>query len=269
VSGGETFERDGCALRYWTSGPAGAPLVVFSHGATADHTMFDDQVAAVTARYRMLRWDMRGQGASRPAEPPFSCARAARDLAALLDHLGEARVALVGQSIGGNVGQEFIFLYPERVAAALFLGCTCSTGPLSWADRLLLRLTPALLSLYPIGPLRRTAANGSAVTPAARARLEAMMAPLSKAEFVTIFTEIVGGLHPEPGYRVPCPILIAHGEADNLGNIKKAAAPWAARDGAPAPVVIRDAGHCANMDNPEAFNRVMMDFLTARYPPTA
>jgi pimeloyl-ACP methyl ester carboxylesterase len=261
-----TFEHDGCALRYWIAGPAGAPLVVFSHGAACDHTMFDDQVGAVTARYRMLRWDMRGQGASRPANPPFSCIRAARDLAALLDHLGEDRVALVGQSIGGNVGQDFIFLYPERVAAALFLGCTCSTGPLTRADRLLLRLTPTLLGLYPAGALCRTAANGSAVTPGARERLLAMMAPLGKAAFVTIFSEIVRGLHPEPGYRIACPILIVHGEADNLGNIRKAAAPWAARDGAPAPVVIPGAGHCANMDNPEAFNAVMMAFLEERYP---
>ncbi len=266
MSRGETFERDGCRLRYWIDGPAGAPLVVFSHGATADHTMFDDQVAAVTARYRMLRWDMRGQGASRPAEPPFSCIRAARDLAALLDHLGEDRVALVGQSIGGNVGQDFIFRYPDRCAAALFLGCTCSTGPLTWADRLLLKITPAMLGFYSAGALRKTAANGSAVTPAARARLLTMMTPLSKAEFVVIFSEIVRGLHPEPGYRTPCPILIAHGEADNLGNIKQAAAPWAARDEAPAPVVIPNAGHCANMDNPEVFNAVMMDFLAERWP---
>jgi pimeloyl-ACP methyl ester carboxylesterase len=261
-----SFEHDGCTLRYWLDGPAGAPLVVFSHGATCDHTMFDDQVPAVTARYRMLAWDMRGQGASRPADPPFSCARAARDLAALLDHLGEGKVALIGQSIGGNVGQEFIFLYPERCAAALFLGCTNSTGPLSWTDRLLLKLTPAMLALYPARSLMRAAANGSSVRPDVRRRLEAMMAPLSKREFVTIFTEIVAGLHPEPDYRTPCPILIAHGEADNLGNIKRAAAPWAARDGAPPPVVIPNAGHCANMDNPEAFNRVMMGFLADHYP---
>lgn len=75
--------------------------------------MFDQQVATVTARHRMLRWDMRGQGLSRPADPPFSCDRAADDLAALLDHLGEEKVALVGQSICGNVGQEFIFRLPN------------------------------------------------------------------------------------------------------------------------------------------------------------
>jgi 3-oxoadipate enol-lactonase len=266
LSQAEVFEHDGARLRYWTSGPAGAPLVVFSHGATADHTMFDPQLEAVTTRYRMLRWDMRGQGLSRPADPPFSCQRAADDLAAVLDHLGEDRVALVGQSIGGNVGQEFIFRYPQRCAAALFLGCTCSTGPLTWAEGLLLKIAPAMLAAYPLRTLQRAIVSTSAVTPGARDRFLAMLSPLSKAEIVVIFSEIVRSLHPEPGYRIPCPILIAHGARDDLGNIKKAAPVWAARDGAPSPVVIPHAGHLANMDNPEAFNRLMMDFLAERYP---
>lgn len=261
-----SFEHAGCALRYRIDGPPGAPLVVFSHGATADHTMFDDQVAVVTERYRMLRWDLRGQGASRPADPPFNCRRAAEDLAALLDHLGEAKVALVGQSIGGNVGQEFIFLHPERCAAALFLGCTCSTWKLGWADKLLLKIAPSLLAFYSAKSLRETAAKGSAVTQKARDDLLRMMTPLTKDEVVLIFSEITRGLHYEPGYTIGCPILIAHGAHDDLGNIKKVAAPWAARDHAPPPAVIENAGHCANMDNPEAFNRVMMDFLAANYP---
>lgn len=260
------FEHDGARLRYWIAGPDGAPLVAFSHGATADHTMFDPQAEAVTACYRMLCWDMRGQGLSRPASPPFSCARAADDLAALLDHLGETRVALVGQSIGGNVGQDFIFRWPERCAAALFLGSACSTGPLTWAERLMLKAAPAMLALYPIGTLRRAIVRTSAVTREARERFAAMLAPLSKAEIEIIFAEVVRSLHPEPGYRIPCPILIAHGDRDDLGNIKKAAPVWAARDGAPPPVVIPHAGHLANMDNPEAFNRVMMAFLAEHYP---
>jgi pimeloyl-ACP methyl ester carboxylesterase len=266
VEPAEIFEHQGCILRYWLEGPPDAPLVAFSHGATCDHTMFDDQMAAATERYRVLRWDMRGQGQSRPADPPFSCAQAADDLAALLDHLGAGKVALVGQSIGGNVGQEFIFRYPERCAAALFLGCTCSTWRLSLADRLILWVAPSLLALYSTEGLRRAAANGSAVTQRSRERLLAMMEPLSKREIAVIFTEIVRGLHPESGYRIACPILIAYGARDQLGNIRDVAAPWAARDGAPPPSVIPGAGHCANMDNPGAFNALMMSFLAEHYP---
>jgi pimeloyl-ACP methyl ester carboxylesterase len=123
-----------------------------------------------------------------------------------------------------------------------------------------------MLAAYPTLTLRRAIVRTSAVTPQARERFAAMLAPLSKTEIEVIFAEIVRGLHPEPGYRIPCPILIAHGDRDDLGNIRRAAPVWAARDGAPPPVVIPHAGHLANMDNPEAFNRVLMDFLAERYP---
>ncbi|WP_293680982.1 alpha/beta fold hydrolase, partial [uncultured Phenylobacterium sp.] len=112
-----TFEHAGCRLSYWLEGPEDAPLVVFTPGAFTDHSMFDDQVGAVTRRYRMLRWDVRGHGLSRPAAEPFTAWRAAEDLAALLDHLDAPRVALVGQSMGGNISQDFIFRFPERCAA--------------------------------------------------------------------------------------------------------------------------------------------------------
>jgi pimeloyl-ACP methyl ester carboxylesterase len=244
-------------------------LVAFSHGATADHTMFDDQVEAITSRYRMLRWDMRGQGLSRPATLPFSCERAAHDLRAILDRLSEERVALVGQSIGGNVGQEFIFQYPDRCAAAIFLGCTCSTWRLTLLDRALLAVVPRLLELYSPEALARAAVRTSAITENARHRYARMIAPLNKPEIIVIMSEIVRGLHPEPHHMIACPIAIAYGDHDELGNIKKVAAAWAARDGAPPPYVIPNAGHLANMDNPEAFNRVMLDFLAAHYPSAA
>ena len=258
----------GCNLHYWIDGPSDAPLVVFSHGATVDHTMFDDQLDVITHHYRMLRWDMRGHGLSCPANPPFNCKRAAQDLAALLDHLEEHKIALVGQSIGGNVGQEFIFLYPTRCIAALFLGCTCNTWQLSWSDKVLLRIAPILLELYPSEFLRKTIATNSAVTQRSRDRLLKMMAPLNRREIAVTFSGIVRDLHPEKGYMIRCPIEIAYGAKDYLGNIRRIAAAWARRDGAPPPAVIPDAGHCANMDNPEVFNRWMMNFLARQYPAT-
>jgi len=265
-SPGETLHHNGCDLHYWIDGPSGVPVVVFSHGAGTNHSMFDDQVDAVAHHYRMLRWDMRGHGLSRPANPPFNCKRAAQDLAALLDYLGEYEIALVGQSIGGNVAQEFIFLYPERCKAALFLGCTCNTWRLSWRDKLLLRIAPILLEMYPSRVLRKTIALSSAVTHESRERLLEMTAPLNGHEIASIFSEIVRDLHPENGYKIRCPIEIAYGVSDRLGNIKKIAAAWAKRDGAPPPIVIPDAGHCANMDNPAVFNRLMMMFLATHYP---
>jgi 3-oxoadipate enol-lactonase len=259
------FEHAGCRLSYWLDGPVDAPLVVFTPGAFADHTMFDDQVADVTRRYRMLRWDVRGHGLSRPTTAPFTAWQAAEDLAALLDHLEAPRVALVGQSIGGNISQDFIFRFPERCAAAVFLGCTCSTFPVSTFGRAMLALTPGLIRLYPLAAFKRQAMHGSAVTDRAREKLLAMIAPLTAADVGQIAAGIATAVHPEPGYRIGCPTLIAHGDQDALGNIRKVAGPWARRDSSVGPVVIKGAGHVANMDQPEAFNRMVMAFLEENY----
>uniref|UniRef100_UPI0025CF0E4F alpha/beta fold hydrolase n=1 Tax=uncultured Phenylobacterium sp. TaxID=349273 RepID=UPI0025CF0E4F len=113
---------------------------------------------------------------------------------------------------------------------------------------------------------KRQAMRGSAVTEEARKKLLGMIAPLTAAEVRQIAAGVATALHPEPGYRIDCPTLIAHGDRDDLGNIRKVAGPWARRDGAVGPVVIAAAGHVANMDRPEAFNDVMMAFLEEHYP---
>jgi pimeloyl-ACP methyl ester carboxylesterase len=135
-------------------------------------------------------------------------------------------------------------------------------------DRVVLKLAPPLLELYSSQALTKAAVRTSAITQQARDRYLQMISALSKREIIVIMSEIVGGLHPEPSYKIGCPIAIAYGDHDELGNIKKVAAPWAARDGAPPPHVIPNAGHLANMDNPEAFNRLMLDFLAAHCPST-
>jgi pimeloyl-ACP methyl ester carboxylesterase len=260
------FDFKGCRLSYWLDGSEDAPLVAFTPGALTDHRMFDDQVAAVTARYRMLRWAVRGHGASRPTKIPFSTLQAAEDLAALLDHIGAGKVALVGQSIGGNISQDFIFRYPDRCAAAVFLGCTNSTQILNAMDRFVLAISPTLAALFPTGMLKRYAMRQSATTARAVAALIEMAQPLSRREVHEIMRGVARAVHPEPGYAIACPCLIAHGEHDRLGNIRKIASDWARRDGAVGPIVIPNAGHVANMDNPEAFNREMMRFLEEVFP---
>jgi pimeloyl-ACP methyl ester carboxylesterase len=235
--------------------------VVFTPGAMADHTMFDDQVEAVTARYRMLRWDVRGHGLSRPAETPFSPAQAAEDLAALLDMLSETRVALVGQSIGGNISQDFIFRYPDRCSVAILLDCICSTIPLSPAETIALQLTPSIISMSPMNVFKHQAANVSSLRPAVRCKLSAMFSVLSPSDVVAITKGVASAIHGETGYRIRIPILIAYGDRDTVGNVNTNISAWLKRDPQSTLAVIPDAGHMANMDNPASFNHVMTEFL--------
>jgi 3-oxoadipate enol-lactonase len=82
-----TLQRPRFTLHYWLGGQQDRPLVVLLHGATMDHHMFDEQVKALADEYRVLAWDNRGHGQSRPLGGAFSLTDSADDLVALLDHL--------------------------------------------------------------------------------------------------------------------------------------------------------------------------------------
>ena len=96
---------DGDRVYYRLEGAAGRPVVALSHSLGLDHTMWDPQMAALTARFRVLRYDLRGHGGSDATPGDYTVERLGRDALALLDRLGLDRVAWCGVSLGGMVGQ--------------------------------------------------------------------------------------------------------------------------------------------------------------------
>ncbi|MFF5702854.1 alpha/beta fold hydrolase [Streptomyces sp. NPDC012794] len=103
-------------LSYVVTGD-GPPLVLV-HAGVADHRMWDAVVPGLAERYTVIRYDLRGFGESAPPAGPYSDTD---DLRRLLDHLGHARVRLVGASWGGRVAVDFTLAHPGRVhCLALF-----------------------------------------------------------------------------------------------------------------------------------------------------
>ncbi len=254
------MEREGCTLHYWLAGVEGKPLLVFTHGAVIDHRMFDEQVKAFDADYRVLTWDMRGHGQSRPTDEVFTVAGATADLIAILDEVGAKQAIFIGQSTGGYVHQELVFRHPERVAALVMVDCVCITFKLSMMDTLLLWMSPALMRLFPHSQLVKQSVEGTSIKQNVKAYLNEVMGSLTKDEFIDIWTGVAKSMHYEPDYRITQPMLIIRGEHDKLGNIAKDAPKWAARDNARLEI-IPDAGHVSNQDNPTFFNRILREFL--------
>jgi pimeloyl-ACP methyl ester carboxylesterase len=75
-----------------------------------------------------------------------------------------------------------------------------------------------------------------------------------------------GFFHKEMDYHLPMPFLLTHGAQDALNGIIQQASIWAQREPHCRYVVIPDAGHAANQDNPEFFNAVLLDFLSQNVP---
>jgi 3-oxoadipate enol-lactonase len=257
------FMRAGCPIHYWLTGPKDAPLIVFTHGAAMDHQMFTAQVEALASRYRLLWWDVPGHGRSRPLTDQYSIPYAAEALLALLDQIGAERVILVGHSMGGYISQEFLFRYPSQAAALITIGSSCLTLEHPKLLAQAMHLSPHLVPIVPYRTLVWWAARYISVTEEVRKYVEQVVLRHTKAQFIEIWSAVMHCLHPEPGYQITQPVLITHGAEDKLGFglLKKQSQTWASRDPNSHYVVISQAGHNAQQENPSHFNRVLLDFL--------
>lgn len=260
------FTYEGCPIHYRLVGPEGAPLVVLTHGGMVDHRVWDFQTPALIPRYRVLLWDVRGHGRSRPGGQNRTISQVAEDLAALLDHLECRRVVFVGLSAGGWLVQEFAYRYPDRVTALVVVGQTCWTQPpreirlmlAGWSVPLYLLI--CLLLPWPLFVRTLMRQGAASAKPHTKAYLHEVFGQWSKTEFVRHTWRGRGGLRYEPGYRIQHPVLITHGEYE-MAFVRRDVAAWAKREPQSRYEVIPDAGHVVNMDNPAAFNALLLTFL--------
>ena len=110
---------------YWISRNENehAKCIVFTHGLTADHSMFQMQVEYFKSEYTIIAWDVPLHGLSRPYSN-FTYENCALDLMGILEQENIEKVILVGMSMGGYPSQEFAFRYPEKVEGFVALDTT-------------------------------------------------------------------------------------------------------------------------------------------------
>jgi 3-oxoadipate enol-lactonase len=256
------FARAATNIHYWAAGPDDAPTVVLTHGVTLDHGTYTEQVPALLeAGYRVVTWDMRGHGLSQPMGDRFSVQGTADDLRALLDELGIDRAVLVGQSFGGTAIQELYRQHPERVVALVLVGAPALGEPMPRLQRVLSRARPTLLRLWPEGSLRRTLPVYMSKKAAVQRYVEKATRPLSKDDFVAVTEAAVEGLLDLPPLEaVHVPVLVTLGDGE-MALVARMIRAWPERNPQVLIEQVEDAGHLANQDNPEAFNRILLEFL--------
>ena len=259
----EAMDRQEGRLRYWIEGPEDAPVVVMVHGATLDHHMFDPQVTALVGLYRVIRVDLPGHGASRPAPATFSVASLAQDLLAVLQAEGITRVALVGQSMGGDLCQEFLLQFPEMVDRMALIGCVPVTRSAGSVGGLFARWAVMKLRLVPLARFRQQVVDCSAVKPQSREYARECIGRMTRAELVATWRAIASTPHEQADYRLPCPTLMIVGEQDAVGGgwVRETALRWAEQEPRARLATIPAAGHIANLDAPHAVNDALQEFL--------
>lgn len=238
-----------------------AKCLVMTHGLTANHTMFDWQVAYFNDNYKVITWDVPLHGISRPYDA-FSYEHTASDLKMILDQEGIDQVILIGMSMGGYPNQMFADLYPERVEKMVMIDTTpFGRRYYSQSDIFWLKRVGTLAKCFTDRYLRESMAKSVSETAAAYEKMKDMLKPLSKGEIIEQMDLAYGQFITENrDISLNGPVLLLLGDHDQTGKVKAYNQAWAKVTGYPL-VMIPNARHFSNGDNPERVNREIERFI--------
>ena len=255
-------------IRYWIGqGEASKPALVFLPGLTADHRLFERQTACFEGRWPLMVWDPPGHGASWPFTLLFTLLDQAKWVEEILQAEGLVHPVIVGQSMGGYVGQAYAQLYPEKLRGFVAIDAAplqrrCVTAPERW---LLKRMEP-LYRAIPWPWLLRSGAKGVAETAYGQQLMKEMMLVYQGNQ--DRYARLAGhglrmlaeAVEADLPYRVACPALLLCGEKDRAGSCRRCSRMWHEQTGIPLHW-IKGAGHNANADAPQKVNRLLEAFV--------
>ncbi|RTG47738.1 alpha/beta fold hydrolase, partial [Serratia marcescens] len=123
-------------IEYRLDGPADAPLLVLSNSLGTTFEMWQPQLAALTERFRLLRYNQRGHGATPLAKAPLQLQQLAEDVITLLDHLDAPNAHFCGISMGGLTGLWLSRYHPERIGRLVVANTAARIGDAEgWRQR--------------------------------------------------------------------------------------------------------------------------------------
>ncbi len=250
---------DQTTLHIALSGPSDGPAVLLLHSLGTDGRVWEPQAAALAARYRVIRPDLRGHGLSATTPGPGSIAGFAADMRAVLDALGVARAHVAGLSIGGMVAQALAALAPDRVASLILADTAMAIPPPAlWRDRAATVRGQGMAAIV-------EAVVARWVTPAALRSpdtdgLRAMLLRTDPEGYAAAAEAIAAADLAAATARLRLPAQVLVGTED-LATPPAAAAALAAAIPGAALIEINGAAHIPTYEQAEAVTEAMRRFL--------
>jgi 3-oxoadipate enol-lactonase len=260
-------EINGGSLYYEVAGDG--PALVLTHAGIADRRMWDDQFLVFAQYYRVIRCDFWGFGKSTIANDTFFLHQ---DLYQLLEFLGVEQANLLGSSLGGRVSIDLALEYPEKVKSLVVVSSGLSGY--QFKGEVFMRFVEQIIAAREQDDYKRVCelriqlwVDGRSRTPdqvdlQVRDRVREMLLdrPGAQGEGQQLEPAAIGRLS-----EIDVPTLIIVGDRDEA-NIATIANLLATHVHGARKIVIPETAHLPNMEKPERFNQVVLEFLRSNCP---
>lgn len=243
------------------------PSLVFLPGLTADHRLFGKQIEYFESRRNVFVWDAPGHGLSWPFTFDYGLMGVAKWLHSILEREKILHPVIIGQSMGGHLGQAFTELYPDRLKGFIAINSTpLQRKHMTSRELWFLKRMKTIYRLYPWNSLLKIASKGVAVTDYGQKLMYDMM--MTYVEDPSRNRQVAGhgfkimadAIDKDLAYAFKCPALLICGAADRIKSIKRYNEAWHIESQIPLHR-IKGAGHNANTDQPEIVNNLIDTFM--------
>ncbi len=256
------IKANGIVINYRIDGPDGAPWLVFSNSLATTLAMWDEQAAALQDKYRVLRYDQRGHGATDAPAGRYAFDTLLADALGLLDALSIPKAHFAGLSMGGATALGLAERDPDRFDRIIVCDLPCQSTPQSsqqWEDRIVAAQKDGMASLVEPTLARWFPPETVAKNPPHLDKLRGMIEATPVDGFVGCAAALADHDYASAVATVQRPVLFLTGAKD------AAAAPMrklAEKLPGSRYFELPGAGHISNMDRPWEFTQTVRDFLT-------
>ncbi len=257
----KVLKQEGYSIHYYTSGDPTNELIFFLHAAFADHRNFDKQIDHFSKNYRVVTIDLLGHGLSAVEKARDKIDASVTHIALILQSEGYEKAHFVGVSMGTLIAQYFALLQPEKVLSMTVLGgydINADNSEIVRAQRSeqFKWIFKALISM---NSFRRYVSKVSVSNSENQSRYFEMAGFFTLRSFASM-AGLAKVLQKRENIKRDYPLLILCGDKD-LELAQRMNKKWHESDTTSLYSIIERAGHCANMDNPEDFNRIVSAFI--------
>ena len=258
---------NGIQVHYLIDGPEGAPWITFVTGIANDVTMWDGQAAALASKYRVLRYDLRGQGGTAATSGSYSIASLGQDLISLWDALGIRKSHLVGLGLGGSISLGVALDHPDRLLSLVPCCCRARMVPdfaVMWHKLFDTVEAGGIEAIVEQTAQRWFSDEFKAAHPQVLESVRAMIRATSKEGYLGVVSAFLNLDLEDRIDRIRVPTLFVGGAEDRIGGPASVMQVLAGKVPGARFASVPDAAHIANVQNPQAFNQILLSFLDAQ-----